>query len=254
MMIRERRGPWWRARAAILREWIVQAAERAPDGWALKTDLFDEASGPHHHAGDLDPRHRFLGVDSSLEVARAAQRRLDQEGRRAQIVVCDVRALPFASDSMALVVSLSTLDHFPSCEGIGMSLTELARAMRPAGIVLLTLDNPRNPEVALRAGLPERMVRWLRADSFPLGFTPQPSDAERFFALAGLTTLKRGFMVHAPRYPLMRMGERLERISKAGLVDRLERLILGLESASNLPVSPLSGHYAGWILTPREGE
>lgn len=250
--MRERVGPWWRARASILRSWIHKAAEGAPDGWALKTDLFDEASGPHHHAGDLGPRHRFLGIDADLKVVRAAQRRLSLEGRQARLVVCDVRELPFAAGTLALVLSLSTLDHFEDPEDIEEGLGELMRAMDQRGVMLLTMDNPCNPEVALRARLPDWLLRRLRADSFPLGATLAPGAAEAVFQELGLSIREREYLIHAPRYPLMRLVGFLERRGAKKPADGVERVIRGLEGLGRLPVRALSGHYASWILSPEE--
>lgn len=183
MRVRERRGPWWRAQSTILRKWIRKA--KAPAGWALKTDLFDEACGPHHHAADLGSEYHFLGIDIDHSVVRAAKRQLEAEGREAILLVADVRALPFAAGTICLVLSLSTLDHFQHEGELLRSLGELRRALHPDGRMVLTLDNPLNPEVALRAGLPGWLVAGLRADSFPLGATPRRGAADRMFVSVG---------------------------------------------------------------------
>jgi SAM-dependent methyltransferase len=55
-----------------------------------------------------------------------------------------VRHLPFADASFALIVSPSTLDHFPNPSDLGKSLRELARILTPAGRLIVTLDNRQN--------------------------------------------------------------------------------------------------------------
>ncbi len=244
----ERRGIWWRERAAVLHRWIARAAGMAPSGWALKTDLFDEASGPHHHAADPSPEHHFLGIDASYSVARAAKRRLDVEGRQPVLIVADCRALPLASGSIPLVLSLSTLDHFPREEDIVFSLQELRRALRADGCMFLTLDNPLNPEVALRARLPDWLVRRLRSETFPLGVTLVPTFARQLFAAVGWTVLEEGFLIHAPRYPLIRLARFVEKSGPRVLRAFLERVLEAFEGLAHTPLRAWTGHYAAWIL------
>lgn len=110
-------------------------------GRALKTDLFEEAFGPDAFLLDLNQRAIF-GVDISLNVTRRACARHPQ--RRAQYVVADVRQLPFASESFALIVSPSTLDHFADPQDLARSLRELARLLERGGRLIVTLDNRQN--------------------------------------------------------------------------------------------------------------
>ena len=246
--IRGRTGGWWRLRQRILRRWIRGGLSGTQAGWALKTDLFDEASGPYHHMLDLDPCTHLLGMDTDLGIVRAAHSRLELEGCEARLVVCDVRALPFACSSLAVVLSLSTLDHFQELGSISASLSEIARALRLGGRLLLTLDNPRNPEVALRAKLPSGLVRRLRADDFPLGMTLDRRQAEVIFRQFELEILSTGSLIHAPRYVAIRFLDWLERKNAAGLARGLAGLLEALEVLSQWPVSAVTGHYVGWSL------
>lgn len=248
-----REGAWWRAQATTLREWIGRTAGSAQPGWVLKTDLFDEASGPHHHAADFPAHVQFLGIDIDYAVARAARARLQAEGHAAALVVGDVRALPFSGRSIRLVVCLSTLDHFPSEEDIRLSLVELRRVLCLDGRMLLTLDNPLNPEVALRSWLPARLVRLLRADSFPLGATLEPGQANRLLAALGFSIDEQGYVIHAPRYPLIRLGRWLGRHGAMRLEQWLERAQRAMEGLGRTPLRALSGHYLFWILSPARG-
>ncbi|MGH2627430.1 MAG: hypothetical protein ACRDHY_12355, partial [Anaerolineales bacterium] len=103
-IFRPRLSPWWRLRQTIVSRWIARGLAGTPPGPALKTDLFDEASGPFHHAPDLSGPGGFVGLDKDPGVVRAAKVRL---GEPARCVVADVRHLPFAAGAFATVVSLS---------------------------------------------------------------------------------------------------------------------------------------------------
>lgn len=130
-----------RAYLALIQRW----GDSPTPGPVLKTDLFEEAMGPDALLGDLahgGGSRPVVGIDVSPAVAGRATR-LDP-GRRAQYVVADVRALPFAADVFALVVSPSTLDHFPDPGDLGRSLRELHRVLRSDGKLIVTLDNRQN--------------------------------------------------------------------------------------------------------------
>jgi SAM-dependent methyltransferase len=246
--IRPREGSWWRLQRQILRAWIDGGLPRSAGRWALKTDLFDEASGPHHHFTDLTPHFHVAGIDVDLVVASAAQKRLAAEGRPAPLLVCDVRALPLASASLSLVLSLSTLDHFDSTQAIHDSLKEIARTLAPGGRLLLTLDNPWNPEVFLRSHLPPAIVRRIRADTFPLGMTMSSAQAKRAFTSLGLEILIQRYLIHGPRFPAIRLLHWLERAGARGLARWLELALLALEVLSRGPLGAVTGHYTGWWL------
>jgi SAM-dependent methyltransferase len=110
-------------------------------GRALKTDLFEEASGADAFLLDLD-HHPIVGMDISSGITRRAQTR--DANRRAQYVTADARRVPFASGSFALIVSPSTLDHFSDPTDLERSLRELARVLERGGRLIVTLDNRQN--------------------------------------------------------------------------------------------------------------
>jgi SAM-dependent methyltransferase len=111
-------------------------------GRVLKTDLFEEATGPDAFLLDLRGAELLVGMDISREAAVRARRR-DAEGRASQLVA-DVRALPFADGTFQLIVSPSTLDHFDNDADLLCSLRELARVLAPGGRLVITLDNRDN--------------------------------------------------------------------------------------------------------------
>jgi SAM-dependent methyltransferase len=126
------------AHLALIKRWGGLPAA----GRVLKTDLFEEATGPDAFLLDLCGCALRVGVDVSSAVAGKAARR-DPE-RRAGYVVADVRRLPFADGAFALVISPSTLDHFVDPQDLGRSLHELARVLAPGGRLIITLDNRDN--------------------------------------------------------------------------------------------------------------
>jgi SAM-dependent methyltransferase len=141
--------------SALVERWLPGHVESL-----LKTDLFDEAvSGGLYRV--LSARaERMVGVDLSRAVTEAAAAR--HPGLVA--VHADVRALPFGDAEFAAVVSNSTLDHFDSAADITAGLREIGRVLRPGGTLVVTLDNPWNPVVALGKALPRHSLNraWLR--------------------------------------------------------------------------------------------
>jgi SAM-dependent methyltransferase len=246
--IRPREGEWWLLQQHILDRWIHREPILALEGPLLKTDLFDEASGPHHHLRSLGSDARPIGIDWDLGVARTAQTRLSHAGIPARLVVCDVRAMPFAASSLPAALSLSTLDHFPSTESIVDGLRELARVVRTGGMLMLTLDNPANPEVLLRARLPSVIVSRLRADAFPLGRTLNPRQAESIFRDLQLEVVSRDYLLHAPRFISIRVLNWLESRERQATAQWVSRLLRAFEVLSKSPLRSFTGHYIGWWL------
>lgn len=132
----------------------------------LKTDLFEEAHGPDQFLFDLPRGGLRAGIDISPLIARRARIRAAEAGAPAVPLAADVLALPFRSAAFDVIVSNSTLDHFADAAGIPAALAELHRVLRPGGILLITLDNPRS--LSYLAGL---LKRRLCPDPYFLGHT-----------------------------------------------------------------------------------
>jgi SAM-dependent methyltransferase len=133
----------------------------------LKTDLFEEAHGADQFLFDLPGGGLRVGIDISPLIARraGAQARPAKEAPP-PLLAGDVRALPFRPDTFDVIVSNSTLDHFPDSKGIVAALGELHRVLKPGGILVVTLDNPRS-----LSHLAGRLKRRLRPDPYYLGHT-----------------------------------------------------------------------------------
>lgn len=210
-----------RVNLALLDRWLPERI-----GSVLKTDLFDEAVG-HGLVGSLDARaDRVVGIDVSASVVREATRR----NPKLEAVVADVRTLPFPPGSFDAVVSNSTLDHFDGEAPIGEALAELARVLRPGGVLVVTLDNPANPVVWLRNHLPEGILRRTGLVPYPVGATLGPRALAQAVARAGLLVEDAALVAHVPRLLVRGFGLRSGRL-------------LAAERAGALPTRTLTGQF-----------
>lgn len=162
-------------------------------GRVLKTDLFEEASGPDAFLADLSGSGAMvIGMDVSAAIVNQAQQQ--DPGRQAHYLVADVRRLPFARDVIALVVSPSTLDHFTDSSDLGRSLRELARVLEPDGQLVVTLDNRQNIFDPLL-----RIVKWLDWAPYYLGRSYSVRELVTELEAAGLKVLDTTAILHNPR-------------------------------------------------------
>jgi ubiquinone/menaquinone biosynthesis C-methylase UbiE len=160
---------------------------------ALKTDAFEEACGDDQILFDLFPSAGCaIGIDLAWQTVHHACSRCPSPNVR--FLVSDVRSLALRSASFDVVVSNSTLDHFDSPAALPEALKELARVLRPGGIAVVTLDNPRNPLYAL--------LRWVSRRGwtpFPLGYTASLPKLVRLLEDAGLKVTATDALIHNPR-------------------------------------------------------
>jgi ubiquinone/menaquinone biosynthesis C-methylase UbiE len=176
-------------------QWIARSVPPGSGNLTvLKTDLFEEAYGRDELLFSLPfPAGLTLGLDvSAATVTRAAGR---PNGRACQFVNADVRRVPLANECVDVVLSNSTLDHFATEREIEESLNELARVLKPGGILLVTLDNPRNPLFFLLRGA----TRW-SGISFSFGKTLSLRQMVRILDRAGLELQSTDSLIHNPRF------------------------------------------------------
>jgi SAM-dependent methyltransferase len=173
-------------------EWIRAAVGRRPCVTVLKTDLFEDAYGEDRIFHDLFPDMRLgMGIDINAQTVSTAVRR---SAGAFQGFVCDVRRVALPDASVDVVVSTSTLDHLESKRDIADSLDELSRVVRPEGMVIVTLDNPRNPFYFILKWLSRR--GWT---AFSLGATLSMAELEGMLAERGFHVEKSGYLIHNPR-------------------------------------------------------
>jgi len=177
----------------IFLSWIQNCPGVSSPGRVLKTDLFEEANNRDQILWDLYPDAGLrLGIE--LEpgtAARAAARCPDSVAR---CLAADVRALPLPDESVDVIVSTSTLDHFAREADLRASIEELARVLRPGGRLFLILDNPRNPLHPLLCWFSRR--GWF---PFFIGRTLSASATSSQLASVGLETHSVEWLIHNPR-------------------------------------------------------
>jgi SAM-dependent methyltransferase len=225
--------PLWRLQSDTVNSALVRRWLPSPIGRVLKTDLFDEYVSDGLYAALAERGAQLTGMDASPLVADNVRERFGIEA-----VSADVRDLPFADGSFDAVLSNSTLDHFRRAAEVELALGELARVLRPGGRLVLTLDNPINPIIALRNRLPSRLVHAVRRVAFEPGWTCGPRRARRMLEEAGLRVGEVTAVLHAPRTALAAIGAGGGRARSLAL-----RIALAAEGLERLPTRFLTGHY-----------
>ena len=201
----------------------------------LKTDLFDEFVSPGLYPVLRARAARVVGVDISPQVVAAAG------GRHPglEVEVASVNRLPFEAGSFDAVVSNSTLDHLASEQEVAVALSELGRVIRPGGRLLITLDNPINPVIALRNALPRRTARVIRRFPYDSGWTCGPRRLRRMLAANGFLVADTTAILHAPRFLVAELG----RLGRPAGSERLLSSLLLAERMERWPSRYLSGHF-----------
>ncbi|HLI81085.1 MAG TPA: class I SAM-dependent methyltransferase [Candidatus Binataceae bacterium] len=213
-----------RVNSELLARWLPEARIKR----ALKTDLFDEAIGDGLYSIISPHAGSFIGVDlSKAAVTRAVASRSRLKG-----LVADVRRLPFKSASFDFILSNSTLDHFQRAHDIDDALAELNRVLCSGGELVITMDNSRNPILALR----RRVQNALLALGVLPYFTGPSYDARGLRKLLidnGFDVREQTTLLHSPRLPAMAIARMIEVIGMRGLcsaylscLNRMERLAI----------------------------
>ena len=234
----------WRVHSDLVNgAWLARRLSTAPVGRLLKTDLFDEALSAGLYPL-LSARGRtVVGVDLGVSTVRAARARY----AALQAAGADVRALPFASGAFDLVVSTSTLDHFAAVADIAVSLDELHRVLRPSGHLLLTLDNPANPVVALRNALPFRPLSALGIVPYRIGAACGPRQLQRAVRRAGFEVLDVDAILHCPRVFAVAGTAVLERYGSPRAQQRYLRCLMPFERLAGWPTRFRTGYFTAIV-------
>ena len=232
----------WRAHAdavntALLARWLPATR------WArlLKTDLWDEATGPGLYSLLAAHADAIAGIDFLPSVLEAAAVR--RPGLLA--VLADVRRLPFAAGAFDAVVSTSTLDHFDARDDILVAVRELHRVLGRGGRLLLTLDNRANPAVALRNALPFSLLHRAGLVPYPVGAALGPRGLRRVLHEAGFEVLETTAVLHCPRVFAIASARRLQRRGSPAAAARFLARLQRWEVLARLPTRFLTGYFIG---------
>lgn len=232
----------WRAHAdalntALLARWLPAKP------WArlLKTDLWDEATGPGLYSLLAAHADGVAGIDFLPAVLKAAV----AHRPRLLAVLADVRRLPFAAGAFDAVVSTSTLDHFEARDDILVALRELHRVLDRGGQLLLTLDNRANPAVAMRNALPFSLLHRSGLVPYPVGATLGPRRLRRVLQEAGFEVLETTALMHCPRVFAIASARRLQRQGSPEEGTRFLARLLRWEVLGRMPTRFLTGYFIG---------
>jgi SAM-dependent methyltransferase len=213
----------------LIARWAGVTAGQA----VLKTDLFAEALSPSRaFLWDMLKTYSLVtGIDVSETITLQARMNAAKYApdSSAAYVHCDVRQMPFTSDSFDLIVSDSTLDHFSHTEMIDIALSEFQRVLKPGGTLIITMDNKGN--------LTEPLFRlWIGLGLAPffIGKTYSIRELQRALAKAGFRVIASTAIIHNPRFftkaiiaLLRKIGHnRFDRLIRRGL-----SLLDGLENS-----------------------
>jgi SAM-dependent methyltransferase len=208
---------------ALLQRWLPDLRGSR----VLKTDLFDEAVGEGLHPYLCAHGAAVAGVDLSRVVVAAARDRYPE----LDATIGDVRTLSYADSSFDVVVSNSTLDHFGSLGEIETALSELRRVLAPGGVLVVTLDNARNPLIALRNVLPLRLLRRARLVPYSVGTTCGHKRLAALLRRTGFEVTGETAIMHVPR------------VLATAARRRGPRSLLAFERLSRLPTRYFTGQF-----------
>jgi len=220
---------------ALLRRWLP--ADRVQ--YLLKTDAFDEGIGGGLYPLLAAQAECIIEMDIAVPILCMARKRYPE----LQVIGADARCLPFAADSLAIIVSLSTLDHYHSQQEIATSLREFHRVLRPTGQLWLTLDNPVNPLVGLRNALPFRWLNRLGIVPYYVGATYGPRGLRRVLQEIGFDVRETGAVMHCPRVVAVAITRLLERYTRQKTQRRFLHFLLAFERLSYWSTRFLTGHF-----------
>jgi SAM-dependent methyltransferase len=240
----------WRRHSDAVNRALVERWLPGQLGALLKTDLFDEAVSEGLLPALRARAERIVGIDLEETIRAGARKRLPG----VEVVAADVRRLPFGDATFDTVLSNSTLDHFPDGGEIALALGELARALRPGGRLLVTLDNPFNPIVALSKALPRTSLNrlWARlgARSASVGLAPYvvgatlgPGALRKTLLDVGLRPVASDTLVHAPRVIAVVVGSRVERRAARPVQERFARTLASFERLRGTPAARVTAHF-----------
>jgi len=238
----------WRAycdglHADLIAEWLGDLQAHR----ALKTDLFDEAIGEGLVHLLAERSAEVHGVDVSPRVVAAAAGRCPD----LRAGVADVRELDYPDGHFDLVLSNSTLDHFPAREDLARSLEEIHRVLAPGGRLLITLDNLANPVIALRRLLPFKMLNRLGLSPFYVGATLTQSGLREHLIRAGFEVEDEKIIMHVPRVIAIWICHALDSRARRPLPSRFPAALTRLEGLSRWPSRSLTGYYAAALARKR---
>ena len=149
------RGGERRARNEVLRHLTGLAGTR----------LLDVAIGDGRNMPLIPRDCQVIGVDISSVLLEKCQR--DYPDRDLRLIVGEAESLPFANATLDNVFSMGAINHV---NDPGQALREMARVVKPDGLIVVADEMPDLPnrQLAHRLGLP-KVQKWILANVFFAG-------------------------------------------------------------------------------------
>lgn len=205
----------------------------------LKTDLFDEIASRGLYSL-LKHRTDFLVcIDISNQVLNLAARSCASLNG----VNSDVRCLPFGDETFDAIFSNSTLDHFRTQKDILKSIHEFHRVLKPSGQLIITMDNPENPILAIRNALPFHLLKRLGIVPYYVGRTLSHRRLSLHLKEAGFEIDSVTATMHFPRILIVMLSHLIKRLNTASHREALLNLFMVFEHLRNYPIRFLTGHF-----------
>lgn len=240
---REERPSWYldplaaQQKRDVHLEFIGRSLHSRDAGRLLKTDLFEDAFGADRLLDAIDAPHLF-GMDEAFSTVQAAARRIPRVASGAAVM--DIRQTAFANATLDTVLSTSTLDHFETTEEFGTALAEIARILRPGGLLILTLDNAWNPLYH-----PLRWYSRRRSAPFPLGYTPSPASLRAQLLGLGFHIVDEAWLIHNPRGISTILFLTLRKLLGSSSGALIGRLLSLFALAAHLPTKRITACFFG---------
>ena len=129
---------WARLVADDLLPWVLD------EGHELGEDVLEVGAGPGLVTNLLVERApRVTAVEIDPDLASALRDRMSD--RPVEVITADARAMPLPDGRFSSAVCFTMLHHIPSADGQDRALAEIARVLRPGGVLLGT-DGQDTPE------------------------------------------------------------------------------------------------------------
>jgi SAM-dependent methyltransferase len=239
----------WRAHSDAVNIELLARWLPAAHGMVLKTDLFDEAVGAGLYPALAARYDHIVGIDVSDAAIRAASARYPGLDAR----VGNVSALPFADGSFDAVVSNSTLDHFDSHAKLRAAVAELARAIRPGGKLIITLDNRTNPVVALRTSELFGALHRIGLVPYFVGATYGAQGLAKLLDTSGFEVVDMAAIMHCPPQLAAWLATRRDAVARWEQHARCRylRRVLRFEAMGRWPTRNLTSHFVGALAVRR---
>ena len=229
--------------ADLLRRWLPQGRIAR----LLKTDLFDEAVA----VGLVPPLAARAEMINGMDIAESVVRGAKNRNPGLTTVTADVRALPYADCSFDAILSGSTLDHFVTHAELEVSLRELHRVLVHGGTLIITLDNPDNPLIALRNWLPRSILEKIGIVPYYVGATMNGKRLRRVLTDISFDVHEVSTLEHSPRVLAVALSAFLRHRSSQKTQQRFARILGAFERLGKLPTRFLTGHFVAVRATRR---